>query len=72
MQGKKKVSVHLCGPSLTDFVALCEQMLDLSQCHEVFTGCGAVGRRQLFIEQALQDQGPDTQRLQVGYLLIHN
>lgn len=62
---QERVLVCLCSPSLTYFVALCEEMLDQSQSPEPFTSRSEVQRRQLFIKQTLQDEGPYTQGLEV-------
>lgn len=69
MQKNECQSVHSI---LTYFVALCEQVLGLSQSAKPFTSSGEVHRRQLSIKQTLQDEGPYAQGLEVGKLLTQS
>lgn len=57
---------------LTHLVALCEQMLDLSNAApELIRGAEVEGRAPV-LKQALQDQGPCAQGLQVGQLVTQS
>lgn len=53
-------------PSLTQLVAICEQMLDLSDAGPELIGRGGAERRERVAKHALQDQSPRTQGLKVG------
>lgn len=53
-------------PSLTQLVAICEQMLDLSDASPELIGRGGAERRERVAKHALQDQSPRTQGLKVG------
>lgn len=63
-----RVLLEICVPHLlvTNLVALCEQMLDLSYTGLELVSRGEVKRRESVVKHALQDQSPCTQGLKAG------
>lgn len=53
-------------PSLTQVVAICEQVLDLSDAGPELIGRGGAESKERVAKHALQDQSPRTQGLKVG------